>query len=148
MKQKVLVFLILIAVLAPAVVLAANDAALAQKNLANQTASRFLKCGFDTDGDGMVAGAEECGFTDVVLVIKNIINYLIVLGLAVSVISFSYAGYLMMTSGGAAENINHAKSIFTKVVIGFIIMIAAWLIVKTIEITFLSPEFQQASYLK
>jgi hypothetical protein len=51
----------------------------------------------------------------------------------IAAIMFAYAGFLMVTAGGeAAHARTKAKSIFTNAVIGLIIAVACWLIIKTI----------------
>ena len=50
----------------------------------------------------------------------------------IAAIMFAYAGFLMVTSGGSTEQWSKAKKIFTNVAFGFIIAVAAWLIIRTI----------------
>ncbi len=81
-----------------------------------------------------------CGWNDLIVGITNITNYLIILGAAFSAVAFGWAGFLMMTAAGEMSKIEHAKSIFGKVVVGFLIMLSAWLIVHAIEAGFIAPE--------
>ncbi len=68
-----------------------------------------------------------CDFNAVMLLIQHLINIMMVVGVLVAILMFSYAGGLMVT--GKEKNISKAKSIFPKVFIGFIIMLSAWFIV-------------------
>lgn len=68
-----------------------------------------------------------CDFNAVMLLIQHLINIMMVIGVLVAIVMFSFAGWLMIT--GTEKNISRAKSIFPKVFIGFIIMLSAWFIV-------------------
>ncbi len=68
-----------------------------------------------------------CDFNAVMLLIQHLINIMMVVGVLVAILMFSYAGGLMIS--GKEKNISKAKSIFPKVFIGFIIMLSAWFIV-------------------
>ena len=48
----------------------------------------------------------------------------------IAAIMFAYAGILLIFSGGDTSKRSKAKSIFINVAIGFIIAVAAWLIVE------------------
>ena len=56
---------------------------------------------------------------------------MVVLGVLVAILLFSYAGYLMVSVSftGKTEDVKKAYQIFEKVAIGFIIMLAAWFVV-------------------
>ena len=68
-----------------------------------------------------------CDFSGVMRQVQHLINIMMVLGVLVAILMFSYAGYLYMT--GAKDKISHAHSIFQKTFVGFIIMLSAWFIV-------------------
>lgn len=97
----------------------------------------FIPCGQDANGDKQVSDVEQCGFQDFITGINTIANYLIFIGTVLASVSFAYAGFLYLTSAGSTEKISHAHGIFLKVAIGFVIMLLAWLIVKTIETAFI-----------
>ncbi len=73
-----------------------------------------------------------CTWGDFILLINKFIDFLFYIAGALAAISFAYAGFLYLTSMGSPEQIKKAKSIFGKVVLGLIIALAAWLIVKVI----------------
>lgn len=84
----------------------------------------------------------DCDFNKFIELINNVINFLLFrLALPIAAISFAYAGFLLVTSGGSESKKTEAKNIFTGVAIGFIIAVAAWLIVNTILAIF-SPTGQ------
>lgn len=96
-------------------------------------ASGLVPCGTQSV-NGVVSN--PCGWNDFMILITNITNYLIILGAGVSALAFGYAGFLMLTASGEMGKIEEARAIFKKVVIGFLIMLSAWLIVHTIESAF------------
>jgi hypothetical protein len=61
-----------------------------------------------------------------------------------AIVGFSYAGYLYIT--GVPGNISKAHDIFKKVILGFVIMLAAWFIVYQL-ITWLVPGSSGVKYL-
>lgn len=74
-----------------------------------------------------------CGYNEIFDLISNVTNFLIfVIALPVAAIMFTYAGFLFAFSGMQPEARSKAKKIFGNVVFGFILAIAAWLIVHTI----------------
>jgi len=111
--------------------------------------SGLIPCGVDP----LTPGADPttthpCGFADFIKLITNITNFLIILGAAVSTLAFAYAGFLMMTASGEMGKIEEAKAIFGKVVVGFLFMLAAWLIVHAIESAFIAPSSGINSFLQ
>src|SRR3990167_3366782 len=60
---------------------------------------RFIPCGFDNDGDGIVSGKdEECNFDDLLYLVQNLLNWLVIISFPISVITFSWAGFILMTT--------------------------------------------------
>lgn len=68
-----------------------------------------------------------CDFNGAMLQVQHLINIMMVLGVLVAIVMFSYAGGLYIT--GKPANIEKAHAIFPKVFFGFIIMLSAWFIV-------------------
>lgn len=82
------------------------------------------------DSDGEPAGTRPyvvCDFNGAMLQVQHLINIMMVLGVLVAIVMFSYAGGLYIT--GKPANIEKAHAIFPKVFFGFIIMLSAWFIV-------------------
>jgi len=77
----------------------------------------------------------QCDFGDVVETTNKIINWIIAIAVSVSAIMFAYAGFLYMTAQGDLSQMKRGRDIFTNVVIGFAIMLSAWLIIKLIVTT-------------
>ena len=68
-----------------------------------------------------------CDFKGLMIQIQHIINIMIVGGVLVAIVSFSYAGSLYVRNASGAKD--HAKDIFKNTGIGFIMMVSAWFIV-------------------
>ena len=74
----------------------------------------------------------DCDACDLVNMVNGIINFIIVLLTVLATIVLVIAGFKMVTSGGNASAWQSAKESFFNIVIGFILVLAAWLIVDTI----------------
>jgi len=102
---------------------------------------RFIPCGFDNDGDGIVSGKdEECNFDDLLYLVQNLLNWLVIISFPISVITFSWAGFILMTTA-VVDKKSEAKKMLGKVLLGFIIILSAWLIVRTIVNVFLEDGY-------
>ena len=75
----------------------------------------------------------RCDFEYFMKLLNNIIKFLL-FDIATPLIALIliYTGYLFMTAGGSAGQTEKAKHILFNVIIGYIIALAAWLIVNTI----------------
>jgi hypothetical protein len=74
-----------------------------------------------------------CTFNDFIVVVGNIVNLAIIFASVAAAVAFMWAGYIYLTSGGSQEANSRAKSIFKKVLIGYIIILSAWALVHMIE---------------
>jgi hypothetical protein len=82
------------------------------------------------DSNGIKTGTRPyvvCDFNGAMLQVQHIINIMMVIGVLVAILMFSYAGGLYVT--GKQANIDKAHAIFPKIFFGFIIMLSAWFIV-------------------
>src|SRR3989344_2738985 len=84
------------------------------------------------DGRIVPCNGPDCNFSSFIELCNRIINFFIVIGASLGAISFAWAGWLYVTSGGNPGTLDKAKSIFRKVIVGFIIMLSAWLIIKLV----------------
>ena len=75
---------------------------------------------------------EGYGTCEAVDLANNVIKFLFGMASLFAVIVFVYAGFLMVSSRGDAGQVQKAKGMFTNVIIGFVIMLAAFLIVNTV----------------
>ena len=101
----------------------------------------------DCKGDTILDPSPDCGYNDFLQLIKNIINWLILFSFPVAALVFAWAGFKYMTTG-ISDQKSAAKSMLVKVFIGFVIILASWLIVNTILSALLNPDFTDAVPVK
>lgn len=82
----------------------------------------------------------KCTVCDLATLAQNIINTGIFVFVFLSALLFAYAGFLYLTNS-AIDKVSEAKSIFKNVVLGLIILLAAWLIVDTLMKSVLGGSF-------
>ena len=73
-----------------------------------------------------------CNFCALLKMGENIVDLLFQLLVIVAVILIVVAGFKLVTSGGNPQALESAKSMLANVIIGFVIVMSAWLIVDTI----------------
>lgn len=95
-------------------------------------AQGFIQCGYE----------RMCNACDVITTTNTIINWLFGILAMLAVISLVVAGFRLVVSGGNVSAWKQAKQMFTNVIIGFVIVLSAWLIVDTIMKGMLDPEFK------
>ena len=105
--------------------------------------SELIPCGFDGPDEGSSVGAgERCTFDHLIILAQNVINFLILkIAAPLAAIMFAYAGFLYVTNKGNEAQIKKAHDIFLYVFVGFVVVLAAWLIVWFIINFFLDPTF-------
>jgi hypothetical protein len=79
---------------------------------------------------------QPCNFAYFIELINNVIEFLLFkIATPFAALVITYAGFKMVTSGGNAETATQAKKIATNLVIGYVMALAAWLIVRTVFTT-------------
>lgn len=81
------------------------------------------------------AGEDSCDFDDLMYLVDRVITLLLYIATLLAVISFIYAGFKLLFSGGNEEAIATAKHIFWSVLIGLILAYGAWVIVHFLLVT-------------
>jgi ABC-type glycerol-3-phosphate transport system substrate-binding protein len=129
--------------------LSVNDAVKrAHEELEDALNKTLKKFGFAIFNIASAAGLVPCGdkgdppctFTDLMKLIENVMNFLIfTIGVPAAAIAIMIGGWLIVTAGGNESKISNGKKIVRAAVIGLVIVLGAWLIVKTI-ITSLEAE--------
>src|SRR3989344_3246116 len=89
----------------------------------------------------IVCNGPSCQFSDLIVLIQNLIHNLIVFSTFLAVAAFAWAGFLLLTSGGSESAKTKAKDVFVKVMKGYLWILAAWLLVYTITSILIKPEF-------
>jgi hypothetical protein len=82
----------------------------------------------------------ECGFDDLVALAVNVINKLIIFSTFIAIGVFSFAGIKLLTSGGNAGAMKQAKDMALKVLIGYVVILLAWVVVYTIMDVLVKPD--------
>lgn len=80
---------------------------------------------------GLVPDCEgsSCNFGYLIQLANNIIKFLILTGTSVFAIMFMYAGYTYLTANGNTSQVEKGHTLLLDSIIGFVIMLAAWLLV-------------------
>lgn len=90
------------------------------------------------DCNVVVNGAmtKPCNFEYLMIMINGLITFvLFTLATPLFALILIYTGWLYLSAGGSSENVSKAKKIFKNALIGYVIALAAWLVVKTILTT-------------
>lgn len=82
----------------------------------------------------------QCNFSKLLILATNILNFLLIVSFPLAAIGFAWAGFLFLSSAGSESQVSKAKGIFTKILIGFLIILSAWLIVRTVTNVLLDPQ--------
>lgn len=87
--------------------------------------------------DGLVhcgnPGEQPCDFNAFMALINTVIKFILFgMVIPIAAIMFAYAGFQMITAGGSPGAVTKAKNIFFNVVLGLIIAVAAFLVIRTI----------------
>ncbi len=87
----------------------------------------------NTEVDATGSFKNPCGINNLLELINNVINFLLFyISAPLAAILFAYSGFLLLTGGGESGKRSQAKSIFINVIIGFVVAMAAWLIIHTV----------------
>ena len=74
----------------------------------------------------------ECGWKELMTMVNTVINFLLFyMAIPIAAIMFTYAGFMMITAAGG-EAKTKGKTVFFNTVIGLLLALASWLIIKTI----------------
>ena len=85
----------------------------------------------------------DCDFNGFIQLLRNAIDAMFIFSIPIVALVFAYAGYLYLTAMGNSSQASKARGIFTSVLMGFVIMLSAWLIVKVITDGLLSDSFKK-----
>lgn len=76
---------------------------------------------------------EDCDFAQLMQLIENVLNFLIFkIAVPAAAVAIMIGGWLIVTAGGNESKISNGKKIVGAAVLGLVIVLGAWLIVKTI----------------
>lgn len=103
-------------------------------NASTVNASTNQPCQLTTGGGLVPCDGVNCDFKAFMNLINKIIKFILFdMVVPIAAIMFVYAGFLLVTAGGETAGARtKAKTIFTNAIIGLVLAMAAWLIIRTI----------------
>lgn len=120
------------------VLVSAQGKGLNTPNGAGTSASQpLIGCGSDRTGTEL----DACGAADINVLIHSVVNLFFIFAGFVVAAMFMYAGFLLITAGGNPGQIQKAKTIFKRVVIGFLIMFLSYILVKNLLTNIKAADF-------
>ncbi len=106
----------------------------------------LVVCGIsDTTDKNYDAYKHMCGFGDLIKLVQHVITDLIILSTVVVIGVFIYHGLMLITSFGNTSRLANAKKGLLNVLKGYVVIIAAWLIVYTIVNALVGPAYSLLS---
>ncbi len=81
---------------------------------------------------GNCADPNNCGLQDFFNLLGRVFNFFIYLAVPLATLAIGYAGFLYLTSGTNEGNRSKAKEIIRNAIIGLVIALAAFVIVKSL----------------
>lgn len=85
-----------------------------------------------------------CNFKMLIRLVQNVINFLLMIAIPIFAVLFSWAGFLLVTSGGSETQHKKGITIMNTAFIGFIIALGAYLIINTLSKFFIGKTPAQA----
>jgi len=79
---------------------------------------------------------------------QRIINFLLYMSVAIAAAAFAMAGFKYVTARGNVGQIESAHKIFTNVLVGLLIALAAWLVINTVTSGLLGDNASKFRILK
>lgn len=74
-----------------------------------------------------------CDFNQLIIMINTIIHFLLfTIATPLVALIICYVAFLFLTSGGSAENRTKGKKILKNVLLGYLVGLAAWLVINTL----------------
>ena len=100
-------------------------------------AASLIPCTNTPDASGVVK--DPCDFNALLVLFSNVINFVVKdLALPLATITIIYSGFTYLTTA-ISDKKAKARQMLLNVVIGFAVILAAWLIVNTIVKTLVDP---------
>ncbi len=103
----------------------------------------------DISNSKIISCYNNCGFEDILRTVNNLIVFLItVVFVPVVIVMFMYAGFKYIAAQGDAKKLVSLKSMIKHIVGGMILILCAWLIVRTILVTVVKDEKGAVQFLQ
>lgn len=99
----------------------------------------------DSVSSSIIPCTDKCTFSDVFLLLNNIITFFIkTLLIPIFVVIIIYAGYKYFKAGASGGQKANVKKMLGNVLLGLILILCSWLIVRTLMTTLLNDQFKQS----
>lgn len=82
-----------------------------------------------------------CDWASLIELVELLIQFMVVFSTLLAGAIFAYIGFIFLTSGGNTSARDKAKTMFMKVIKGYLWILFAWLVVYTIANTLLKPGY-------
>jgi len=112
--------------------------------LTSPAQAALVNCG-QYDSSGKI---NECTIGDLILTVVNIINFLLAWSWLVALLFIFWAGWGMVNSGGNEEAIAEAKTTLSNAIIGFALVMMAFLLINAIVSILTGNDLGYADSLK
>jgi heme/copper-type cytochrome/quinol oxidase subunit 2 len=100
--------------------------------------SVLIPCGYDADPN---VAAKSCDFKKLIDLMNNVINILVIITAPLATIAFVWIGIMLLTAQDNPNKRTEAKAIAKKVIIGFVIVLSAWLVIHVIAAAVIDPRY-------
>src|SRR4030042_4937411 len=100
----------------------------------------------DCDPTGPLGASSTCGACQLALMISDIFDILIASAFIIATVYLVIGGLRLLFSGGSPANMIKARKNITSAIVGFVIVLGAWLIVNTFMVMFTDLEWQGEWY--
>jgi hypothetical protein len=102
----------------------------------------------DISNSKIISCYNNCDFNDILRTINNLITFLItVVFVPVVIVMFMYAGFKYIAAQGDSKKLISLKSMLKHIVGGMLLILCAWLIVRTILTVVVSDEQSAVQFL-
>ena len=91
----------------------------------------------------IVCDGPDCHINEVFTLIKNAIHDLVLLSTLLVVVALIYAGFKLLASQGNSGALTEVKTMFGKIILGYAVILTAWVIIYSITSVLLKPGFNQ-----
>lgn len=81
---------------------------------------------------GTTGNPEECSLCYLLELVKNIIDFLVIIAAPIAVVFIVWGGFMLLIAGGSEEKISQGKKILSSAVTGLVIVLISWLLIATI----------------
>jgi hypothetical protein len=79
-----------------------------------------------------VKGAPNCEWSDLMVLLNRIVQFLVYFAASIATLGFAYAGFTYLTAFGNMEKISKAHKMFRTILWGIAFVLCGWLLVATI----------------